>query len=136
MSFTYSGDPSESDLDAVRYLVQDTVEDGHKTSDEEISWALTQESGVYNAAALVCETIAARSAQSGGSWVRGRVEVRTDMVSTQYLALAKRLREQGSGIASITGSSAFAGGISVDDKTATEADTDRISPRFYRGQFN
>ena len=134
--FSYTGDPADSAKDAVRYLIQDTSEDGYLASDEEIAFALTQESGIYNAAALACETIGARFARQGGSWVRGRVEVRTDAISTQYLALAKRLRQQAQGSGVLNVDAAYAGGISVEDKANVEADTDRVVPRFTRGQFD
>lgn len=41
MAFTYSGDPSASDLDAVRFQLGDTDSDSYELEDAEITHALT-----------------------------------------------------------------------------------------------
>ncbi len=56
MSWTYSGDPSASDLDAVRYLVQDTNVRDQLASDEDINYELSL-GGVTTAAVHIAETI-------------------------------------------------------------------------------
>lgn len=42
MSFTYSGDPSTSTLDAIRFALGDTVEELALLQDEEINYLITQ----------------------------------------------------------------------------------------------
>lgn len=58
MTWSYSGDPENSDLDKVRFLISDTDEDDQLLQDAEIEHALsTNNDDVYNAAALCCEVI-------------------------------------------------------------------------------
>ena len=96
MSFTYSGNPANSDLDAVRYLIGDTNETQCLVQDEEIDYALASESSVRLAAANVAEAIAAKATQEV-SWVRGRVEYRPGEMADRYYKLAKQLRDQETG---------------------------------------
>jgi len=56
MSCSYSGDPSTSDNDAVRFLLQDTDCTKNIFEDEEIAWVLTQEANIYMAAACLLDT--------------------------------------------------------------------------------
>ena len=42
MSFTYSGDPAASQLDAVRFALGDTIKEGALLQDEEINYLLSQ----------------------------------------------------------------------------------------------
>lgn len=134
--FTYTGNPADSDKDAVRFLIQDTDPDDYFVEDEEITFALAEETNIYRAAALVAERIAAKFARKPGSYVRGRIEVRNSTISEQFQALADRLRNQGTGVSTLSSLSAFAGGISVADKESTETDTDRVEPAFRMGQFD
>lgn len=41
MSFSYSGDPNTSRLDAIRFAVGDTSNAEHMLADEEINWIVT-----------------------------------------------------------------------------------------------
>jgi len=66
MAFTYTGNPAESDLQAIRFLLGDTDITEPLLQDEEIlflasQWAL--EHSVYYAAAICAETVAARFAR-------------------------------------------------------------------------
>jgi hypothetical protein len=56
MSCSYSGDPSTSDNDAVRFLLQDTDCAKNIFEDEEIAWVLTQEANIYMTAACLLDT--------------------------------------------------------------------------------
>lgn len=96
-TYTYSGDPSTSDKDAVRFLAQATGEDkatGY-VSDEEIAWLLKQEPNVYLAAALVADRISSyygsqRSKTVGPLTISGTDQARN------YAGLAATLRSQAS----------------------------------------
>lgn len=55
MSCSYSGDPSTSDTDAVRFLIQDTDCTKNIFEDEEIAWTLTEEANIYMAAACLLD---------------------------------------------------------------------------------
>lgn len=58
----YSGDPSTSDRDAVRFIIGD-VGTPELLSDDEVDWCLGQENNIYLSAALACETIASALAK-------------------------------------------------------------------------
>ena len=96
-TYTYSGDPSTSPKDAVRFLAQatgETVATGF-VSDEEIAWLLTQEPNVYLAAALVADRVssyygAQRSKTVGPLTISGMDQARN------YAQLAATLRGQAS----------------------------------------
>lgn len=63
-SFTYSGDPSSSDRDTVRFLIQDTDSTDPLVSDSEIAYLLNAAAAnVYQAAHDACTTISARFAR-------------------------------------------------------------------------
>ena len=61
MSFSYSGDPTTSDLDAVRFLIQDTTTPNEFLQNEEINFLLAQEVNFYMAAAAAAMTISGRT---------------------------------------------------------------------------
>ena len=53
--FSYGGDPSTSDVDAVRFLVGDTNEDRPLLDDREVEWAISQYPDRHLAAASLAE---------------------------------------------------------------------------------
>jgi hypothetical protein len=97
MSWTYSGDPSASELDQVRFYCQDVDETRQLVTNEEIAflleeWRDAKDSPLY-VAAVVAEAIAAKFV--------GEVDVSADGVSVsqgslfeRYNALAASLRDQ------------------------------------------
>ena len=91
--FSYSGDPSSSALDAVRFLVGDTNEDEAFLSDEEIEFldlTWTNKNSVYYTASMAAEAIAARFAReitvSSDSQTLSASELQQ-----KYIELARRL---------------------------------------------
>ena len=50
MTWTYSGDPGSSELDEVRFLIQDTDTDDQLLSDEELTYLLDSYGDPYSAA--------------------------------------------------------------------------------------
>lgn len=92
-TYTYSGDPSVSDKDAVRFLCQDTdVDDNPRISDEEINWLLTQNSNVWLAAAQCADEIAGYWARVTNVWI-GPLKIERSEMVTFYQAVAARLRQ-------------------------------------------
>lgn len=96
-TYTYSGDPSTSTKDQVRFLAQATGEDKATgfVSDEEIAWLLTQEPNPYLAAAMVADRVssyfgAQRSKTVGPLTISGQDQARN------YALLAQTLRSQAS----------------------------------------
>lgn len=58
MTWSYSGDPENSDLDTVRFLISDTDEDDQLLQDAEIEYALSvNKDDIYGAASLACDII-------------------------------------------------------------------------------
>lgn len=126
---TYSGDPSASSLDKVRFLIGDTNTNDAKLSDEEILWLISSEGNIYNAAALCCEQIVTSSRLVDRKI--GDLEIRASAQAQSFTSLAKSLRRRAA-----MSAVPWAGGISRADKSSREQDTDRVKPAFTVGQFD
>ena len=111
MTFTYTGNPSDNDLDAVRFLIGDTQESEPLLTDEEITflnaqWTLSF--SVYWTAAMACETIAARFAREV-TFNSDSQTISTSELQDKYLKQAERLRvlhmsfNQGAGVIEVGG---------------------------------
>lgn len=127
MTFTYGGDPSANNRDAVRFLIGDTVSADPLITDEEIAWLLSERGGVYPAAIQACETIAAKFARLADSQVDD-VNVKLSQRAAGYRTLAATLTTR----QALVGAMPYAGGISISDKQTREDDTDRTVPIFSR----
>lgn len=114
MTFTYSGDPADSDTDAVRYLIGDTVSSGHLVEDEEINYAIARWAPLYGtlewAAASILDTLAAKYAREAGSISADGVSVSLAGLSEQFAAQAAQLRDQHK--SSFVGAEPDVGGVS------------------------
>lgn len=101
MTFTYT-DPSASTLEAVRFLVNDTVEADAWLSDEEIEYTLAlwadRTENVYMLAAAVAEQIAAMCAKKVDISADG-VTVRYGDMADKFNKLATSLRQSGRDLA-------------------------------------
>lgn len=82
MAFSYSGDPSTSPKDRVRFELADTAKNAPILSDEEIDFCITQESTIEGAIAKGAETITAK--------FRRQVNVRVGQLSLDYQARAQQ----------------------------------------------
>lgn len=130
-TWNYSGDPSTSDLDAVRFLIGDTDQTDRLLLDSEINWAISQEGSLYAAAARAANAIAAKFSREADKWV-GDLKIVASQRSKQYENLAKSLSQRGM----LSVASASFGGGSVSGKIAEEERSDRLAPSFWRGQFD
>jgi hypothetical protein len=126
--WTYSGDPSESTLDEVRFLIQDTDPDDKQISDEEIEYLIAENGGALQAAIAAAIVISAQYARAIDKAV-GDLRISYSQRSKQYRDLADFLGSDGAPIP-------YAGGISVSDKQIDEDDTDRVSPAFVKGMHD
>lgn len=129
-SWGYSGDPSASDKDSVRWLVGDTDVANQLVSDEEILWALTKFSNLYSAAALVCDQLASERSEGGRRKI-GDLEVEAGRSGKAFESKAKKFRR----LAALS-ATPHAGGISVDAADAYVTDSDIPAPAFRIGQFD
>jgi hypothetical protein len=127
--WTYSGDPTASNRDAVRFEVGDTLDRDKLVSDEEIAYALAKETTVLRAAARVCDHLAARfSREFDVSADDGRRDSLAQRVNN-YRAKAADLRRQAASDSDYA-VKPYLGGRSVSDKESQEDDTDRVAPSF------
>lgn len=134
-SWTYSGDPRDSDRDAVRFLVQDTNENDQKVSDEEIAWMLSNSANIYLAAADIAVTISAVYGSKAKKSI-GSLSIEYSQQREAYEALSERLRALGKSSSRLALTNVFAGGISKSDKELQRTDTDWDRPWFERDAFN
>lgn len=91
MTWSYSGNPSNSANDKVRFLCGDTDTNNQQISNEEIAFLLTEwNSNAYLAAAFACDAISSKlSAKSDLSRSVGDLSI-----STQYGTQAKTYMER------------------------------------------
>lgn len=142
MAFTYAGDPSASDVAAVRFEIQDTDSTSPLLQDAEIAWCILDETKVapgtpatitganlYRAAARCMEALTELFAAQADSQV-GSLKVTYSAQAEQYAARAAEKRKKAADMHAPT-----AGGITHSGKQAAEQDRDRIRPAFRRGQF-
>jgi hypothetical protein len=98
MSFTYTGDPSVSNRDKVRFLIGDTDANDYHINDEEINYLLTVWSNsVFDAAIACAELIAGQFAhKTNYSRSIGDLSISESYgtSASEFYALADRLRKQ------------------------------------------
>ena len=97
MTWSYSGDPADDDLNAIRFFVQDTDPKDPLISDEEIEFLYTLWTPVYGnnmmVASMVAEVIAAKFAREVAYGADG-VTVGVEALQQKYNDLASSLRDQ------------------------------------------
>lgn len=87
-AWTYSGDPTKSAKDAVRYLIGDTDSSDPLVKDPEILFAIGQRSSNYGAAAFICSSLAAKFSRQADT---GDRDMRTNLSqrAASFRAMAK-----------------------------------------------
>lgn len=133
---SYSGDPSYSSRDAVRFLLSDTSNSTgtELLADVEIDWLLTQNSNVYLAAAAGARTLGGREVKNASDSISvGPLSISNSGSDTSWYDLAKQLESRAR--MGLAGASLlpYSGGIDVDDKRTNETDTSWDKPWFRRG---
>lgn len=92
MAWTYSGDPSTSTKDSVRFLIGDTDSADQVVTDEEIDWALTVvDDSIYQAAHDLCVSLAAKFARLATSKSVGDLSLSYADRSSAFYSLADRI---------------------------------------------
>lgn len=130
MTWTYGGDPENSDRDAVRLLIGDTDTNDQQLTDAEVDYFLSKSSSVYRAAISAVRALIAKYARKVTKAV-GDLRLSLSDRLGAYEALLEQLQAD-RGAAALP----HAGGISVDRKDDVEEDTDRVTPSFERDQFS
>lgn len=138
----YGASPTSDSSDAVRVLVGDV---GTSTSttwldDAEYDYFISVTSNNFIAAQLAANSLAALFAgPSGGAedWVERKIGDLT-IKRSEASGVAAEFRQLGKKLGRMAAAnvSPYAGGISQADKTAVEADTDRVVPAFTRRLFD
>lgn len=133
-TWSYSGDPQSSELDAVRWLVTDTDTANQRLGDREILFAIAQGGGIYRAAAACCRVI---GQHNPGESVTVSVGDMSDSVSGEGMAWAT-LADYYESRATMASSPAvaIAGGTSNARKYERVSDPDRPADRVWFGQFD
>lgn len=133
MTLAWSYDPDQimtSPKDKVRFLVGDVVAAEPLVQDEEIQFALAEHRNIYEAAAAVCDSIAALYSRKVDH-TTGEVSTSHSQRAKAYADRAKELRQQAKS-KSMAGAAPLAGGITVLGKEAAAKDTNRVKPFFTR----
>ncbi len=132
-TWTYSGDPTASTLDEVRFLVTDTDQSDQLISDEEILYLITDRGSARGAAADACERIALEFAKEASEKQVGDLRLSLGERAASFESRAKSLRSDRERFKAIV---PRIGGVSVSDKRARERDADRTTPAFRRGMHD
>jgi len=134
MTWSYSGDPTTSNLDVMRILLGDTDTNHQLLQDEELNFYILQQNNLYYAAYLAADAIAAHFApgtqESLGDW-SGSYQQRYE----HFVALARSLKlKAAEGNCRIEGGGAymlaFFGGVEP-----VEYEADEHQRRFKRDQM-
>lgn len=139
MTWSYTASPGRSNAtqrrDAVRVLINDTVESEKLLDDEYIAFYLSEAvDDVYKAAALCCHSLAARFASMADAEVDG---IKQSYWKTReaYMRLASRYETYSTRFGGGVGVP-LAGGISLAEMEAERDNPDRVQPFFQIRQFD
>lgn len=143
MTFTYTFDPSDSDVQAIRFEISDTDVNAPLLQDEEIAWTILDETGVaaqtpvsitggplYLSAARCCETLSRRFAAQADTII-GALQLIYSKQAQTYATRAEELRAKGIGM-----NAPWAGGQSIGEKIAYGENHDQVQPIFTRRKFD
>ncbi len=125
MSWTYSGDPSSSPKDAVRFGIGDTDTNHQLVSDEEIAYSLAQNNDSVSSAILELAIALRNKFAAYADEKTDRVSIKYSDLYEHYKSLVDEIKRD----AALT-AVPYAGGISRSDKLNNELDPDNVRPKF------
>ena len=126
MSWSYSGDPSSSAKDAVRFLIGDTDTCDQLLQDAEIQYLLNfYQQAPMNTAIRACEAIMTKFSRQANESV-GQVKIDFNQKYKAYRDMQRELQRR----LATEDMVPYAGGISVSDIKTKEADSDVPKPDF------
>lgn len=121
MGWTYSGNPTTSTLDEIRFLIGDTDTTDQLLADEEINYLsdkwLERQGSTFYVAAIACETIAARLAREV-SYSADGVSLSLSELQAKYKLQADMLRAQHDEL--LVGGIPDVGGITPGEETDSQ----------------
>jgi hypothetical protein len=126
MSWTYSGDPTNSSLDVVRFLTGDTLSSESWTlQDEEINYLIgLSPTNINLAAARAAEAVLSKFGSMQQSKTIGDLSISWSSRFTQFQEVARTLKAR----ATLTVVPVYVTGMSQAEKADANADPDRIAP--------
>jgi hypothetical protein len=130
VSWTYTlADLATTPLFQLRWLIGDTLPADPQIADEELTWAMTQRSSIYGAAADACRSLATQMGRQADS-VQGNLRTTYSARSRAYAAASGRFE-----VMAMVRSAGmpYSGQISKVDYTAMLANPDRMGPQFAIG---
>lgn len=130
MTWSYSGNPASSNMDAVRFEMGDTDSSDPLVQNEEINYALSKESGIYSAAARCLEAIARRFAREADNSL-GPMRITASQKSKAFAEEAAKLRKKATAYGS-----PYAGGLSKAEDSTDAADADLKASTFSKGMMD
>lgn len=133
MSWTYSGDPSSSSLDELRFKIGDTDIKDPELQDEELNYVISNVTSGGGYSALKASMVALRAILAKYKTLIdekvGDVDVKWSQRYKRVKELLKEYTVQHA-LTSLGAGGAYAGGISILDKSTREDSTDRVNPAF------
>ncbi len=128
-TFTYTYDPTNVPIDAVRFTLQDTDEDNVLLWDQEIDYLLSQTNdNIIRASILGARAIMAKFARMADREQAGKYQVYyTDKVG-QYQTIIDSLEDQ---LSSLSGVDIHYGGIDIDTVDSVRKDDSRVHNLFH-----
>lgn len=118
---------------AVRFLVGDTDSTDVQVYDDEIVFALSQNSdNIHYTSAYICRAIASKYSRKIDVNISGALDAKYSMLQSHYLSLADTLESEAK---KQSGLGFSAGGISQSSITTARQLTDRVDPAFKRDRF-
>lgn len=112
MSFSYDPDQLSEPLNHLRFLVQDTTDAGHFFEDSEITFAATQETNIYRAAASLCRSIATQILKDAG-FDNDQIDYDPEAKAKMYRELAADYSEKADRTDSSMNTGAGASGLNL-----------------------
>jgi len=131
MAFTYSGDPSNSNLENLRFTIGDTDSDDQQFQDAELNHLLTEQGSVKSAAIEAVRRLIAKYSRRVDKTV-GDLKLSYSQRVKHYQSLLQQLKTS----QAISTGKPVAGGISKSRKRTVEQDDDRVEPAHTRKQFD
>lgn len=130
IQFTYGGDPANSDRDAVRFLVGDTLRERPLLDDKEVDYAIAQKKNLYMAASALACHLSARFSRYTSITV-GSVSKDLSKLADAFSKKAKELKSEACSNARPSFPATTRAG-----KAALEADGTTANPDFRIGMFD
>lgn len=124
MGWTYSGDPTSSLKDQIRFDLGDTVQADPLLQDEEINFCISKESAYYGQLARACEAVAMRFQREASTKV-GPLSYDLATRAKQFSDRADMYRKR-----AVAAHVPYVGGMSQAEKQNDESNPDKTGPYF------